>query len=520
MTKILYTGSFLREGFEISGCDIVPLDLDGTRTLNEIIESTCPDADFVFIEFFGKRTLPKEIHACRYPVCAYCIDSLINEFWFADIATLFDVVFVDQKTSLRPLHARGVDAVWLPLCVPSSAFRYESDKEHFITFVGLTTIYRKKRSNLLELIRKHFDINIMSGITSDAMQTVFSKSHIVLNENLFSGLTLRVFQALASGSLLLTEAGGYGVDTFFTPDEHLVCYSPDTLLPLLDTMRRNISAWKHVAIHGQQCCLQHHQSVHRAKTVLALVAGMQSGTRTRRDQKHRLAEARGKYYHARRFGGSYQESIVLLQPLKGLHTSTGCRAAFLLGSIYAHRADLQKARPLLAHGSFGNDLVALLASIKLMVTYMHDDTRSSWLDVVLKKAIDVGIDINTLSEHILRIKHTRSFEHDVYLLFSAILYEAKNILELGFLEQDLDPFPETAFDYAVLAYKTCRSEASLDALIRCARCKNVELEILPFLEDAILTGVARDDHILYAAELYKNSYAFHHAHTVLKSMKK
>jgi hypothetical protein len=90
----------------------------------------------------------------------------------------------------------------------------------------------------------------------------------------------------------------------------------------------------------------------------------------------------------------------------------------------------------------------------------------------------------------------------------------------GFLEQDPDPFPETSFDYAVLAYKTCRSQASLDMLIKCDRFKDVELEIIPFLEDAILSGVACDHHILYAAELYKNNYAFPHAHTVLKSMKK
>ena len=59
--KLLYAGSLLREGFEALRWEVVPLILDGSRTLQAIVESTCPDADLVFIEFFGKRALPREI---------------------------------------------------------------------------------------------------------------------------------------------------------------------------------------------------------------------------------------------------------------------------------------------------------------------------------------------------------------------------------------------------------------------------------------------------------------------------
>jgi hypothetical protein len=519
--KILYAGSFLREGFEALGWEVVPLVLDGSRTLQTIVESTCPDADLVFIEFFGKRILPREMYACSYPVCAYCIDSLLNEFWFADLARLFDWVFVDQVSSVATLRTRGIDALWLPLCVPSSAFRSATRKEHFLTFVGRTTVYRKKRSNLLALLQKHFDITIEQNISPDAMQTLFSRSHVVLNENLFSGLTLRVFQVLASGSLLLTEAGGQGVERYFTHEKHLLTYSPDTLLPLVERLHKDIAAWDHVARDGQQACLNNHQSIHRVQCVLDHIAKKHTGrTRSVGRQERQFSEARSKYFHARRFGGSYKEAVNLLEGLKHLHSPTGCHAAFMLGSIQAQKGEQQKAKPLLAHGVFANDCLGLIAVMKLMVMHVHDPDKLQWLDAVLKKTMEVGIDIRPFARQIMQTRRSSNFEHDVYLLFAAILHEAGQIMNLGFLKQDQDVLPETSFDYAVRAYEKFKSVTALDALIGCADAGQVEMEIMPFVEDALLHAVAEDRHVLYAAEVYAKVYDFRAARSVLHALKK
>jgi hypothetical protein len=519
--KILYAGSFLREGFEALGWEVVPLVLDGSRTFQDIIESTCPDADLIFIEFFGKRILPREMFACSYPVCAYCIDSPLNEFWFADLARLFDWVFVDQVSSVTTLRARGIDALWLPLCVPSSAFRFATRKEHFLTFVGRTTVYRKKRSNLLALLQKHFDITIQQNISPDTMQTLFSRSHVVLNENFFSGLTLRVFQVLASGSLLLTEAGGQGVERYFTREKHLLTYSPDTLLPLVDKLHKDIAAWEDVALAGQQACLNNHQSIHRAQCVLDHVAEKHKGrTRSIGRQRRQFCEARSKYFHTRRFGGSYKEAVDLLEGLKDFHTPVGCHAAFMLGSIHAQKGEQQKAKPLLAHGAYANDYFGVIASMKLMVMHVHDPDKLLWLDAVLKKTMDVDIDIKPFARQIMQTRRSSNFEHDVYLLFAAILYEAGQIMNLGFLKQDQDILPETSFDYAVRAYEKFKSVTALDALIKCADAGQVEMEIMPFVEDALLHAIAEDRHVLYAAEVYTKMYDFRAARSILHALKK
>jgi hypothetical protein len=353
------------------------------------------------------------------------------------------------------------------------------------------------------------------------MQTLLSRSHVVLNENLFSGLTLRVFQVLASGSLLLTEAGGQGVEKYFTHGNHLLTYSPNTLLPLVEKLQGDIAAWDHVARAGQQACLNAHQSVHRAQYVLEQVAKKhrgRSGNLGR--QGKQFCEARSKYFHARRFGGSYKEAVNLLEGLKHLHTPVGCHAAFMLGSIHAQKGEQEKAKPLLAHGAYANDCFGVIASMKLMVMHMHDPDKLQWLDAVLKKIMDAGIDITPFVRQILQTRRSSLFEHDVYLLFAAILFQAGQIVNLGFLRQDPDVLPETSFDYAVRAYEQFKSITALDALIKCVENGQVETEIMPFVEDALLHAVATDRHVVYAAEVYKKMYDFRAARSVLHALKK
>ena len=112
--RIAYSGWFLREGFGDIGCEVIPLQLDAAKTLNELVEQTGVEPDVVFIEFFGKTSLPKEFFNCRYKLAAYCIDSSLNEYWLVPLMQLFDFVYVDQLSSVSRFFRDGVQAKWLP----------------------------------------------------------------------------------------------------------------------------------------------------------------------------------------------------------------------------------------------------------------------------------------------------------------------------------------------------------------------------------------------------------------------
>jgi hypothetical protein len=46
------------------------------------------------------------------------------------------------------------------------------------------------------------------------------------------------------------------------------------------------------------------------------------------------------------------------------------------------------------------------------------------------------------------------------------------------------------------------------------------MEIMPFVEDALLHAVATDRHVVYAAEVYKKMYDFRAARSVLGALRK
>ena len=325
--KILYSGQFLGQGLKRAGCDVVPFAPRADRSLDEQVADAGFEPDVVFMELMGQSVLPRDIYTSRHRLAAYCVDSPLNEFWIAPLMRLFDDVFVDQAPSVESFRERGVRARWLPLCAQEENFREPAPKEHFVTFVGRVTAHRGKRANVLRQVASEFELNVVQDVSTAAMQDIFARSRVVLNENLFSGLTLRVFQALASGSLLLTEAGGAGVDEHFRDGEHLLSYSPPTLLPLLRRLRDGGIDAGAVARRGQELCRRLHTSEARAAQVLARLDS--APRRKAPTDKRRLDEARAKYLHAVRFGGSVVGPMGLLEDVAA--ASRGSGAPYLLG---------------------------------------------------------------------------------------------------------------------------------------------------------------------------------------------
>ena len=131
----------LLEGFQKAGCDVVPFQLDATQTLDAQIDALGIQPDLIFIQLFGKTNLPREIFKTKHKLAAYCIDSVLNEYWLIPLSRLFDFVYVDQLSSVQKFRRNGVHAKWLPLCVSEDDFREKIEKKYFLTFVGRMTSF-------------------------------------------------------------------------------------------------------------------------------------------------------------------------------------------------------------------------------------------------------------------------------------------------------------------------------------------------------------------------------------------
>lgn len=501
--KILYAGHFLGEGLRQNGHEVVDFTLKAEDSLDALVTASGVAPDLVLIELWGNTPLPLTIFECRYRLAAYCIDSPLNEFWLAPLLRLFDDVFVDQLSSVATLKRHGINAVWLPLCVFDADFRSATEKAYGLAFVGRTTASRSKRKNLLHYLQHHFPVHVAKDVSRATMLDIFARSNAVLNENLFSGLTLRVLQGLASGSLVFTEEGGLGVDRFFEDGRHLVCYNPGNILKKLADIQANAAAYRQIGLEGQRVCREGHTSRVRAKAFFEHIEADSARNRRATDEAGRLAEAEAGYLHSMRFGGPYAQAMHLFSVCARQPGVVGLKACHYLGSIAARKGDFANARQLLATASRQPGAPGFVAAAKLASISIQEGAVDAAIAILAPAVRSLSREKAACRLEALSRARTRQA---LYLFLARVLLDVGLVAELGFVKPREELFPDCALEYARLAWKEGGAAEVLDVLIACARRCGVAPEILPILTQAIETGVATDTQIAYTAELALQYY--------------
>ena len=200
-------------------------------------------------------------------VC-YLIDNHLNLPSHLEIARSFDVVFIAQRAYLERFREKGVEAYWLPLaCDPEIHGKREGEKIYDISFVG--SLNNPKRVEVIELLKERFNLHYERCFLEE-MAEVFSRSKIVFNISARDDLNMRVFEALCSGSMLLTdEARGSGLTDLFEDREHLVIYRDEReLVELASYYLREEKEREEIARRGMEEVLKRHTYQHRVKEMV------------------------------------------------------------------------------------------------------------------------------------------------------------------------------------------------------------------------------------------------------------
>lgn len=519
--RILHQGWFLREGFQALGCEVAAFMPDARGTLDEQVAATGFSPDVVFLELFGDRPrLPKAMHKSRHRLAAYCVDSPLNEFWLAPLARLLDHVYVDQLASAARFQAQGLAAQWLPLCVNQAHFREPArEPARFLTFVGRTSEFRAKRTNLLAHIAARHEIHQAQGLTTEQMLDLFADSRVVLNENFFSGLNLRFLHALASGALLLTERGGLGVDQHFTDGEHFLSYDHTDVLDVLDRVRSAPEAFQDVARAGQALCRARHTSAARAAVVLRDLLAPAPGNRLS-DAERGQYEAQAKYLHVLRFGGNYGESVRLLRRAAQDPDLAPSLALDLLGAMALRSGRTTEGLDLLAQSAACSTPAGLDAALKLLAAAETPEQARPWLARISGILHHLGLDHGKHAARMTRISAGADLRFHARLLGCEVLFDLGRVFDLGFVKPGPERFPDSALEYALLAFAERKTPESLDAVVRCAAAAGLAAEALPHIHAAILEGAASDRQIALAASLALEYYDLAAAEAVMKSLKR
>lgn len=242
---------------------------------------------YLWVESVGGY-FPEQLDALNCPKACWLIDTHLNLSWHLKWAERFDYVFLAQREYLPHFIDRGMNAHWLPLaCDPEIHAKVATPVMHDICFVGSLS-HNPRRQKLLELMTNEIGIYCERCFWDD-MARVFSSSRMVFNNAVKNDLNMRVFEAMSTGALLLTDpARESGQETLFRNGEELALYrSDDELLDVARFYLANPALREQVAARGRQLAHNAHTYAHRVEDLLAVALGNKSTTFTEEELRER-----------------------------------------------------------------------------------------------------------------------------------------------------------------------------------------------------------------------------------------
>jgi len=202
------------------------------------------------------------------PAAWWVIDTHLQYEWDLQKARGFDYVFAAQKDGMQRLKGDGIPNVqWLPLaCDPGIHAKVDTPKTYDVAFIG--NLFPGERERLVKLLRERFPNSFVGRRYFREMARVYSQAKIVFNRSLRGDLNMRVFEALASGSLLVTDAA-CGLADLFKDGEHLVTYRDDgELVEKIEYYLAHEEQRERLAAQGMREALRRHTYLLRMRRIL------------------------------------------------------------------------------------------------------------------------------------------------------------------------------------------------------------------------------------------------------------
>lgn len=260
------------------------------QTLHSLIRHHCPDfsPDLVLHTDESKLPTVTGLDELQIPLFGFFIDSHIHYGWHREYAGIFDHVFVAQRDCCDSINRHTANCSWLPLFATPDAGEGE-EPLHEVSFVGtLDRSLNPERVRFIEALGRLVPLTVHSG----AFARIFRQSKIVLNQSVKSDINFRVFEALASGSLLLTDNTGNGMDALLEEGKQFVGYRKNDPEDAADRIRYYLEHEEErraIARAGHEALRAHHATDVRRRQLMDAICSLISQWGGRNPQKPRHA---------------------------------------------------------------------------------------------------------------------------------------------------------------------------------------------------------------------------------------
>lgn len=202
-----------------------------------------------------------------------CSDAHLGYDYRLDLARKFDWVFCNQLRACEEFIKEGLSperCIWLPHAVEPIAYpQKDMIKKYDVSFIG--NVGSWNRVDFLDRMFKEFPNFIYGKKLFEEAAEAFCSSKIVLNISIKDDINMRVFEALATKSLLLTNELPT-LPYLFKDGEHFVTYkdNDDAVKKARYYLEHEDEAAK-IAEAGYKEVMAKHTYTHRLKSVLEIL---------------------------------------------------------------------------------------------------------------------------------------------------------------------------------------------------------------------------------------------------------
>ncbi len=162
-----------------------------------------------------------------FKVC-WLIDAHTSQELYLEIAKKFDIVFLTETCYVEAFRKQGIKNVfWMPLACDDINIGKPKEKTFDISFIGSIKDDRKK---YMDLLNHNFNFATKSAFYETAT-ALYEQSRLVLHisPHIDSGykiLSARIFEAMASGSALITDRiGSTDINTLLKEGRDYIGYT-------------------------------------------------------------------------------------------------------------------------------------------------------------------------------------------------------------------------------------------------------------------------------------------------------
>lgn len=221
---------------------------------------------------------PRGLERLPVPSWAYFIDSHLHLEDHVGRAWAFDAVSVAHGQYVPFFAAAGHPRVsLLPCAADPEVFRpFAVPRTHEVAFVGNVSGAHGERRALLEQLAGRYGLLIQSAYFEQCA-IAFNQASVVFNRSINGDLNMRVFEAMASGAVLLTDRlpAATGLEAFFRAGEELLVY--EDAASMLEALRGALAAperLERMRASARRAVLEGHTYRHRALEVLENLAAL------------------------------------------------------------------------------------------------------------------------------------------------------------------------------------------------------------------------------------------------------